>query len=1138
MTMNWVENFSKTLVEKLGQKKGESFVKRYANSFKSNYHDRFDAESAYKDVLNIEEVAKTGKPSTYLYEPEKKDGNKVCFKLYYPRESAVLSDVIPMLEHMSFKILTEIPYQCSFQDAKETDDIKSVWVHNFTMVRMDKSKVDVEKIRDDFQEAFKKVMDGDVDDDGFNCLILVAGLNWREVSIVRAYARYLRQAGITLSQDYINSALAANPEITKMLVDYFESKFNPAASVRKTSAAKIAEIDAKIKAALDNVTSAEEDRIIRYIVNLLECTLRTNFYQSKAKNYISFKLNSKEIYDLPLPRPMVEIFVYSPRMEGIHLRGGKVARGGIRWSDRHEDYRTEILGLVKAQMVKNVVIVPTGSKGGFVCKKMPYNGTREEILAEGIECYKTLMRGILDLTDNIDLKNDKIVPPEDVVRYDEDDPYLVVAADKGTASFSDIANGVSQEYGFWLGDAFASGGSVGFSHKDMAITAKGAWECVKRHFREIGVNIQTTDFQVAGVGDMSGDVFGNGMLLSEHIKLVAAFDHRNIFIDPNPDPKKSFKERERMFALPRSSWEDYNQELISEGGGIFSRKAKSITLSKEIKNLLNIKESSLTPNNLIKAILRSNIDLLWFGGIGTYVKSSAQRDSDVGDRSNDACRINANEIKAKVVGEGANLGMTQKARIEYCLNGGRCNTDAIDNSAGVNCSDIEVNFKILLNDIISSGKMDIKGRNKLLVELTSDVSKLSMRANQLQGQALSLMLAQGTSIMSEQKDLFKFLEEDGLLNRDVEFLPSNDEMDDRFSKGQGLTRPELSILMPYSKIWLYKQIIESDLPDDPMLTERALFNYFPKQIREKYGEFIKRHRLRREIIAKQITNTLINRVGGTFVTSLMEKTGMPPSMIARAFLVAVISFSINDIWDSIEALDNKVDAKVQTMMLIEINRILERITQWILRRGPAKIDLTLVTKEFKNNVDDVAASIDAALAAVNDSYIKDFAKIYMDQGVPEILSRRVASIPLLSSGLDIGQLSRKYGVPIEIVCSIYFAIGKDFDLRWMRDSLRKDVFIDSHWKHLAVFGIEESLFAQQRSIVARILEYLGKDIVKLAKKDPSFEGAINSWKTEHEYIVKRISKVIRDIKASNKVDLAMMMVMTRNLRALSEPRLL
>ena len=839
-----------------GRGAGHTPVASLCPGFPAGYTDSFDAQNAVFDIARIEEALAKGRLAMNLYRPIESGEHQLRFKIYVPGEPVPLSDVLPMLENMGLRVIGEVPYEVHLPD-----DDKGVWIHDFETVTEDGAAIELPSVKALFHEAFAQVWGGEMENDGFNKLVLRSGLSAREVKVLRSYCKYLRQAGIPFSQTYMEETLKRNPQITRRLVDLFVRRFDARHAEDGDDSAQ--DLISGINVLLEDVSNLDEDRIIRRFLNVIEATLRTNFFQpddaGREKSYISFKLNSQAIDELPLPRPFREIFVYSPRVEGVHLRFGKVARGGLRWSDRREDFRTEILGLVKAQQVKNAVIVPVGSKGGFVVKRPPApEAGRQAFLDEGIECYKTFIRGLLDLTDN--LKGQDVIPPVQVVRRDNDDPYLVVAADKGTATFSDIANGVSLDYGFWLDDAFASGGSAGYDHKKMGITARGAWESVKRHFREIGKDIQNDDFTCIGVGDMSGDVFGNGMLLSKHIKLLAAFNHMHIFIDPDPDPAKSWKERQRMFDLPRSAWTDYDAKLISKGGGLFDRKAKSINLSPEIKALLGVKVDRLTPNELITLLLKAKVELLWFGGIGTYAKASHETHADAGDRANDAIRINAKEIGAQVIGEGANLGVTQNARIEFGLAGGRCNTDSIDNSAGVDCSDHEVNIKILLGGVEEAGDMTRKQRDVLLAKMTDEVADLVLRDNYLQTQAITVTHQLGVHLVDRTARFMRSLERADQLNRAVEHLPDDETITDRLKQGQGFARSELAVLLSYAKIVLYDELLASDLPDDGYLAD-SLADYFPTPLRSKYRAVIDKHRLRREIVATVVTNELVNRVG-------------------------------------------------------------------------------------------------------------------------------------------------------------------------------------------------------------------------------------------------------------------------------------
>ncbi|HEX6119027.1 MAG TPA: NAD-glutamate dehydrogenase domain-containing protein, partial [Dongiaceae bacterium] len=829
----------------------------------------------------------------------------------------------------------------------------------------------------------------------------------------------------------MEQTLNANAAITHDIVHLFYAMFDPGYSGDRVGGPQ-AIVDRILKA-LDGVSNLDEDRILRRFLNAVQCTLRTNFFQrgegGKDKDYISFKLDSHKLDDLPLPRPLVEVSVYSPRAEAIHLRGGKVARGGIRWSDRREDFRTEVLGLMKAQMVKNAVIVPVGSKGGFVVKRPAPATDREAVLAEGIYCYKTLMRGLLDITDN--LVAGKVVPPKDVIRRDEDDPYLVVAADKGTATFSDIANGVSREYGFWLDDAFASGGSAGYDHKKMGITARGAWECVKRHFRELGTDIQAQDFTCVGVGDMSGDVFGNGMLLSPHTKLLAAFNHMHIFIDPEPDPAASHAERVRLFNLPRSAWSDYNPALISKGGGIYERKVKSIALSPEARALFKITTEHVTPAELIKKVLKARVDLLFFGGIGTYVRASDETNAEVGDRANDSLRITGIKIRAKVVGEGANLGVTQRGRVEAALNGIKINTDALDNSAGVDTSDHEVNIKILLNEAVHAGDLTMKQRDKLLAQMTDDVAELVLRDNYLQSQALSIAEAQSFTLLDQQNRFMKALERTGRLDRAIEFLPDDEAVRQRLTQRIGLTRPEMAVLLAYAKNSIYDELLPSDLPDDPQL-EEDLVKYFPQALQKSYSEQTGGHRLRREIIATVVTNSLINRMGPTFIHIMKERTGQTAAAIARAYAITRGAYRLRELWNGIQDLDNKVPANLQIEMMIDLCRLAEQATQWFLRNSQHPLDIAANVDATSPGLMALEKALMAILSEEDRAEVEQRRGQLIGQGVPQALAQRVAQAPALVSSLDIVRIAAELAMKVEDAGRTYYAVGEAFHLDWLR----------------------------------------------------------------------------------------------------------
>ncbi len=1116
---SWSDMLSEALICHCGEERGLDLLHRYGNAFGAGYQDTYAGEAALGDIDRIERLLAGDAIGMHLYRGDGQPESRVRFKVYHPDRALSLSDVLPVFEHMGFKVLDESPHKAVLK----SNGGKVVMIHDFGLESRSGRAVDIEAIRDDFQEAFRRVWAGDTESDGFNALVPGAGLSWREVVIVRAIAKFLRQANIPFSQAYMEQTLANNGGIAGRVVELFMTLFDPAVKGRDK---KADEIRAKINADLEAVVSADEDRILRRFVNVVDSMLRTNFFQKAAdggpKSYLSFKLNSKNIDELPLPRPLREIFVYSPRMEGVHLRFGLVARGGLRWSDRREDFRTEILGLVKAQQVKNAVIVPVGSKGGFVCKQPTPPGDRDAFLKEGIACYKILISGLLDLTDNI--KGAKVVPPKDVVRLDDDDPYLVVAADKGTATFSDIANGVSIDYGHWLGDAFASGGSQGYDHKKMGITARGAWESVKRHFRETGKDIQKQDFTVVGVGDMSGDVFGNGMLLSPHIKLLAAFNHLHIFVDPDPDPAKSLAERQRMFNLPRSSWADYDKKVMSKGAAIFERSAKSLTLTPEIRDRFGIAKDKVTPNELMQTLLKADVDLLWFGGIGTYIKSESESNSEVGDRANDAIRINGRAVRAKVVGEGANLGCTQLGRIEYALNGGRLNTDSIDNSAGVNCSDHEVNIKILIDSVVAKGKLSGKQRNKQLAAMTEEVGGLVLRSNYAQTQAITIVEARGVQALENQSRLMRRLERAGRLDRAVEFLPDDETLNERTLAKKGLTRPETAILMSYAKIWLYDELLASKVPDDPYL-EDDLVNYFPTPLRAKYRKDIGQHRLRREIIATRLTNSLVNRVGGTFVTEFMEKTGKPAAEIARAYTIAREVFRLREAWTAIESLDNKVPTTTQTTLILDTNHLIEWVTLWFLRNGKPGLDIGTHVAEFQDGIKTLVDELATTLPTHYQADVKTRAQPYVDVGVPQGLAHKVANLVNLYSGCDIVRLANARKMKVPSVARIYFAVGTRFHLGRLR-AAASTMSSESHWQQLAIAALIEEIYSHQLTLATRVLDYGN------GKLPP--EKAVEGWIDRNRPAVEPTEQLLSELWATQVNDLSMIAVASRQLRAMTD----
>lgn len=1128
---SWSDTLRDALIETNGEGTGLILYERYSDAFSLGYRERHTAAAAVADIAHIDDVRLNGELRLNLYQHPDDPEDAVHLKLYHDATSLPLSDVLPMLENMGLKVVGEEPFEISYRYG---DGSGAVWIHDFAMRTRSGAGVDLKSVRDKFHQNFARVFAGTVGDDGFNKLVIGAGLEWRDVVILRAYCKFLLQARIPFSQPYMEETLAHNPDLARLIVELFHARLQLHPKSRaKTVKRKAEALSGQIAAALENVSNLDEDRIIRRFANAVEATLRTNYFQTdeagEEKPYLSFKIDSRSVEGLPEPRPKKEVFVYSPRMEGCHLRGGDVARGGIRWSDRREDFRTEVLGLQKAQMVKNAVIVPVGSKGGFVCKQLPAPSgdpaaDREATMAEVVACYSTLMAGLLDLTDNI--TGSDLIPPKDVVRYDEDDPYLVVAADKGTATFSDIANGISEDYGFWLGDAYASGGSVGYDHKKMGITARGAWESVKRHFREIGRDIQSEPFTAMGVGDMSGDVFGNGMLLSKHTKLVGAFNHLHIFIDPDPDPAKSHAERKRLFRLPRSNWADYDAKLISKGGGIIDRKAKSVKVTSQMKALFEIDSDEVTPNELIRAMLKSQIDLLWFGGIGTYIKASRESQADADDRSNDALRVDGKELRCRVLGEGANMAITQLGRIEYARAGGRLNTDFIDNSAGVDTSDHEVNIKIVLNDAVMQGKISVDQRNKVLEAMTDDVAQLVLNDNYLQTQAITVAEAKAPELLDSQWHFMRALERRSLLDRTIEFLPDDEEMVDRLSDGQGLTRPEYAVTFAYSKLSLYGDLLPTDVPDDPYLVG-DLARYFPKLIREEYADHIARHRLRREIVATYVTNSLVNRVGATFVHQMEELTAAGPADIARAYVVARDAFQLRPIWRAIEALDNKVPAHLQTEMIADVATLAERMTQWFLENLSTPISIESAISQYAESISELVDHMGEIVAEDDASAMDVRTATLAAENVPEDLASRIASLDVLPAAGDIVRIAANSGVPVIDCGRMYFAIGARLGIDWLRHAAKR-VPGESDWETLALAAIIDESYSHQSELTTRVLDMAGGG--KLNQRAAS--GLIEMWLDGHDGAVTRSHQLIDELRSVEQVDLAMLTVANAQFRSL------
>jgi glutamate dehydrogenase len=1119
---NWHDELRDHLVRTHGEDRGMRLAARYGRVLPAAYVEEVTPEAAAADIETLSQLGSADDLRLSLYRPEGAPANALRFKLLRLGQAITLSEALPMMENMGLRILAEHPYEMEAGGSH-------ISIQDFEIAFSDGVDVDLEVSHQFFEEAFEAVWRGRTESDGFNRLIIGARLFWREVAVLRAYAKYLLQIGTPFSQAYMEATLARYPVLARLLIETFQARFDPARD-RETDGERVREqavlmramqrmartegeravaanlvkargkdrqtfeqvLASTIGTLLDDVASLDDDRILRSMLAAMNATLRTSYYQKgddgRPHEYISFKFDPSLLLESPRPRPYREIFVYSPRVEGVHLRFGPVARGGLRWSDRREDFRTEVLGLVKAQMVKNTVIVPVGAKGGFFVKRPPVGGDRDAVLAEGISCYRSFINGLLDITDN--LSDEGVVPPADVRRHDGDDPYMVVAADKGTATFSDIANAVAQEHGFWLGDAFASGGSYGYDHKGMGITARGAWESVKRHFRALGVDSQNEDFTCVGIGDMSGDVFGNGMLLSRHIRLVAAFDHRHIFIDPNPDSARSYVERERLFKLPRSSWEDYDKSLISEGGGVWSRSLKTIPISPQAREALGLAEdiTALPPNELMRAILKAPVGLLWNGGIGTYVKAASETDADVGDRANTPLRINGRDLRCKVVGEGGNLGMTQLGRIEAArLAGVLLNTDFIDNSAGVDTSDHEVNIKILLNELVAKGQLDFEARNQLLVEMTDEVAELVLNDNYRQNQAISLMERMSVKRLGSKQHFVRTLEAQGKLDRAIEYLPSDAEFDERASRGEGLTRPELAVLLSYSKIELFQRLLESDVPEDPHLSAE-LARYFPKPIQERYGAELEQHRLRREIIATAVTNSMVNRMGATFVLRMQEDTGESPAQIAKAYSIAREILDARALWADIDALDGKVHDSVQVDALMRIWQLLRSMTRWLLNLPGEKLVIARAVNRYAPGIAELRAGLPALVSPGQREAMEAEAANWREQGVPEALALQLAGLAPLSAALDIVEVASDRQLSVGQVAEAYYQVGEALHLKWLMERV-EELPVTGRWHAHARGNLRDTLYARHRDLAAQILARGGGSGASAA----SGRQLVNDW---------------------------------------------
>jgi glutamate dehydrogenase len=1095
----WTDGLAEALALVHDPVKAQALLRRYREAFPIAYRDAYGPSLAVGDIRVLESLSPM-RPLGAEFYGRRGEKSFVGLKVWSRERPIALSERVPILENMSFRVVDERTYRVE----PTMGDTPEVWLHDMMLERADRGAVDLEALKHRLEACFMAVIRGRAENDGYNALVLTAGMQWRDIALIRTISRYLRQVRVAYSQDYMWATLRRHPAIAAQIVQLFHTRFDPRLELTGAERARQeASVMAEIDAALQVVDSLDEDRILRHFVNAVAAAIRTNFYQAdpggQSKPTIAVKFASARIDGLPLPHPLYEIFVYSPRVEGVHMRFGKVARGGLRWSDRPQDFRTEVLGLAKAQQVKNAVIVPVGAKGGFIPKHLPVGGARDAIQSEGTAAYVLFVSSLLDITDN--LGPDGVIPPLNVLRHDDDDPYLVVAADKGTATFSDTANAISFEHKFWLGDAFASGGSVGYDHKKMAITARGAWEAVRRHFREIDVDIRTVPFTVAGVGDMSGDVFGNGMLLDPTIRLVAAFDHRDIFIDPNPDPQTSLAERRRLFDLPRSSWQDYGKARLSPGGAVVPRSAKEVVLSPEAQALLGLPLARATPQQVIGAILRLDVDLLWFGGIGTYVRASTETDDQAGDRTNDAIRVSAAELRCKVIGEGANLGMTQRGRIEAALRGIRLNTDAIDNSAGVNTSDVEVNIKIALSGPVRDGKLAADERNALLFAMTDEVAGLVLRNNYLQTLALSLAQRRGLEDLGFQQRLMQSLETRRLLDRTVEFLPDDGEIVERRRRGQPLTRPELAVLMAYAKLSLYDDLLASAVPDDPYLG-RELGRYFPKVLSERFADAVAQHRLRREIIATQLSNSMINRGGPTLVVRIADQTGASPAGIAAAFAAVRDSFGMTELNSDIDALDAKIPGALQLELHAAVQDLLLDRLVWFQRNVDLSGGLADVVAHYRAGIDEVAAALDRITAGdAVEQRSRRLAELQA-AGVPVDLARRIASLAALAAAPDVVLVADRTAKPVADVAETYFAAGAYFRLDRIIGAAR-GIEVNDYFDRLALDRTLDQIAEAERRLAA---EMLGNGLAGTR--------AVEAWVAPRSSEVERIRNTVHDIANS------------------------
>lgn len=1114
---SWKDGLQEEILAHFGEENSSALIKRYTRAFPAGYRETYTPKSAIFDIEHLEKLSIDHDLELSIYRPSDAKLSNLRFKLYRLNNSIPLSDVLPILENMGLRVVGEQPFQVSYEDGT------LAWINDFNMFYNSDSILSMDEIKAIFQEAFHRIWYGYAENDGFNKLVLAAKLTWREISVLRAYAKYLRQIGFTFSQHYIEDTFSNSPKVARLLMDLFNLTFDP--NLQK-KIGNIPEVEQKLYEELDNVANLDEDRILRRYLEVMKATLRTNYFQhtkaNENKPYISFKFNPSLISDIPLPIPMFETFVYSTDFEGVHLRAGKVARGGLRWSNRREDFRTEILGLMKAQQVKNSIIVPSGAKGGFVVKNLPIDATRDTVMEYGIYCYKNFIRGLLDLADN--LVSNIIVKPKNTVCFDDDDPYLVVAADKGTATFSDIANEISQEYGFWLDDAFASGGSTGYDHKKIGITARGAWESVKSHFIDLNIDLYHDDFTVIGIGDMSGDVFGNGMLYTDHIKLIAAFNHTHIFIDPNPNAKLSYFERLRLFKLPSSTWEDYDPSLISPGGGVFSRAVKSIKLSPEAREALGISKEAIIPNDLVRAILKAPADLLWNGGIGTFVKATTESHNEIGDRTNDYVRINGNELRCKSVAEGGNLGITQLGRIEYELSGGKINTDFIDNSGGVDCSDHEVNIKILLSQLITGGLLNPKKRNQLLSQMTDEVAQLVLYNNYCQTRAISFAISNSLEYLGLYNLFMQTHEANGNLNRALEFLPDDKTINERKANRKGLTRPEIAVLMAYSKNILKKEILFSPLPEEKSLSKYVEYA-FPQSLCRRYALQMQQHQLKREIIATQLSNKIVTEMGITFVYQMNDENNASTEDIVRAYITARKLFDLHSLWSQVESLEHKISSEVKNDMVLDIMRLGRRTTRWLLLNKRSYFEIDEMVDHFSHHLNKVAKILPTLLFGQEKEKLERRTRDLVSEGVPEEVAKKISATRPLYSALNIIEAAIINHVDVLEVSKIYFKLMERLELIWFREKIN-DYPVDNHWAVLARADYKGDLDYLQRILTISVL--------KLPSTSKTLEDHVDRWFTINKKFISRWKAILGELRSTNTNEFAMLTVAMRGLLELAQ----